>query len=653
MTTFEVILNCLDKDELLEVERLSCNTTEARWLGARATHGIKRGKYYFEAAIIGTGQCRFGWSSIASHLQLGKDAQGFGYISSGGKYTNNSEKEYGCKLENNSVVGCYLNREDYTIHFSLNGVQQGPCFDIPSNLSSTALFPAVAMKSAGGAVFNFGNIDFKYPPLEGFKGLCAAGVDDIVAWSPADAVPIARPQGQSQKQQGKSGGGKGKGKGKPDQAPESEKSAISVVVAGSERQKNDSISRFRQCDHLLRRTDPVNTSIIDGNLSLHLATLKLGDFLRTGTIRDDDDRVVSALEALHDLIADYTSPSKVFDVSNFEIYIKLQIEHWNNIRPHCTSVLALIKQVLTIFPHLSTEVTEEAAKADATQTLKRFLNERILAARTRIIEICDEMIHEGDVVLTFGSSPLLRQILLAVAARKRFSVVVVDSRPQLEGVATLSALSPRLACVYCSLTGAPAMMRSVTRVILGASSLLSNGAVLAPAGTAMVAAVAKAAGVPVWVVAESMKASDVEQVDAIVSNELGSAEEVVMISTMLAGAAGANASTSSVAGGGAGVKTGGASAGAVAAVKLGSAVGGSWSGDKADRPTHVIAQTKLRYRGPLAIRGQSSGTLAEAADKERVQVINLRYDLTPSRNIDIVVTEFGSAPPASIGLSTA
>lgn len=104
----------------------------------------------------------------------------------------------------------------------------------------------------------------------------------------------------------------------------------------------------------------------------------------------------------------------------------------------------------------------------------------------------------------------------------------MDTRPLNEGLQTLAALSPYVRCVHTPLTGAAATMREATRVILGtpvtvssisatdfvfihlqylvvmkdltrfplpnttsgASALLSNGSMLAPAGTAMVAAVA-------------------------------------------------------------------------------------------------------------------------------------------------------------------
>ena len=59
-------------------------------------------------------------------------------------------------------------------------------------------------------------------------------------------------------------------------------------------------------------------------------------------------------------------------------------------------------------------------------------------------------------------------------------------------------------------------------VLLGASGVLANGAVLAPAGTATVAALAKTRDVDVWVAAESFKLSERVHLDSVVYNEMGS-----------------------------------------------------------------------------------------------------------------------------------
>lgn len=55
---------------------------------------------------------------------------------------------------------------------------------------------------------------------------------------------------------------------------------------------------------------------------------------------------------------------------------------------------------------------------------------------------------------------------------------VVDSRPLNDGLLTLEELSPCISCVYTTLSGANAALRDATKVILSASALLSNGAMV-------------------------------------------------------------------------------------------------------------------------------------------------------------------------------
>ncbi|KAI5340602.1 hypothetical protein L3X38_019876 [Prunus dulcis] len=72
-------------------------------------------------------------------------------------------------------------------------------------------------------------------------------------------------------------------------------------------------------------------------------------------------------------------------------------------------------------------------------------------------------------------------------------------------------------------------MHEVTRVFLGASSVLSNGTVYSRVGTACVAMVAHAFRVPVLVCCEAYKFHERVQLDSICSNELGDPDAISKI----------------------------------------------------------------------------------------------------------------------------
>ena len=138
-------------------------------------------------------------------------------------------------------------------------------------------------------------------------------------------------------------------------------------------------------------------------------------------------------------------------------------------------------------------------------------------------------IRDGDVVLTHAASATVLQALLAAwAAGRRFRVVVVDSRPRLEGKATLAALlRAGVSCTYSHAGASPYLMRGVTLVLLGAAAVLSNGCVLSRVGTAAVAMVAWAHGVPVLVCAQTCKLHERTQLDSVTFNELGDPDALV------------------------------------------------------------------------------------------------------------------------------
>ena len=70
------------------------------------------------------------------------------------------------------------------------------------------------------------------------------------------------------------------------------------------------------------------------------------------------------------------------------------------------------------------------------------------------------------------------------------------------------------------LHAAAAELARASLVVVGADAVFSNGSVLARAGTFAVAALARAANVPVLVACEAYKFHDRVQLDAVAANEL-------------------------------------------------------------------------------------------------------------------------------------
>jgi translation initiation factor eIF-2B subunit delta len=111
---------------------------------------------------------------------------------------------------------------------------------------------------------------------------------------------------------------------------------------------------------------------------------------------------------------------------------------------------------------------------------------------------------------------------LCVQQGTRFEVLCVDSRPSNAAEAFCKCLlKAGVPCSYMALNAVPHAMPSVTKVLLGASAVKSNGAVIARAGSAIVAMAAARAHKSVLVCAQSIKFHDDVQLDSITENERG------------------------------------------------------------------------------------------------------------------------------------
>ena len=126
------------------------------------------------------------------------------------------------------------------------------------------------------------------------------------------------------------------------------------------------------------------------------------------------------------------------------------------------------------------------------------------------------------------SSVVEKVLLRAHEDGKQISVIVVDSRPLLEGKQLLSVLTAaNIPCTYLLLPALGSIIAEVSTVFLGAHSIHSNGAVFSRAGTALVAMMAKQHSVPVVVCCETYKYSDGVQLDSFTKNELGTPESIL------------------------------------------------------------------------------------------------------------------------------
>ncbi|KAK9272239.1 hypothetical protein L1049_002610 [Liquidambar formosana] len=256
---------------------------------------------------------------------------------------------------------------------------------------------------------------------------------------------------------------------------------------------------------------------------MHPAVYKVGLQYLAGDISGGNARCIAMLQAFQEAIKDYSTPPEKALVRDLTARISSFVSFFSECRPLSISMGNAIRFLKSRIAKLPLTLSESEAKGILQSDIDRFISEKIILADKVIVRHAVTKIRDGDVLLTYGSSSAVEMILVhAHELGKQFRVVIVDSRPKLEGQLLLRRLVGKgISCSYTHINAVSYIMHEVTRVFLGASSVLSNGTVYSRVGTACVAMVAHAFRVPVLVCCEAYKFHERVQLDSICSNELG------------------------------------------------------------------------------------------------------------------------------------
>ena len=283
--------------------------------------------------------------------------------------------------------------------------------------------------------------------------------------------------------------------------------------------------------HLPQYEKETSLSLKVGFLSSDIPApiLRLGLQLTSGDITGSNARCVAMLSAFEAVIRTFkVEPNRVLRDDLLQ-RLKPWVRFLSDCRPLSASMGNAIRFLKMKIAKLSPQEDEEGARRIVCDEIQGFIRGRITLADEVIVSSCVERISDGECIMTYASSHVVLRVLLeAHRQRKRFSVVVVDSRPKHEGQRLLSALSALgIPCHYTLVSTLSSIVRQVTLVLLGAYAMLSNGACVSRCGTAVVSLVAHRANIPVLVCCETYKFLDRVQLDAICQNELADPDELV------------------------------------------------------------------------------------------------------------------------------
>lgn len=329
---------------------------------------------------------------------------------------------------------------------------------------------------------------------------------------------------------------------------------------------------------------------------LHPAMIKLGLMYQNYKIVGSNSRAIALMQAFREVIADYETPPNTAMSRHLDAHLKPQINYLVSSRPLSVSMGNCIRFLKMEIAAIPPETPEDEAKATLEERICCFVRDRIVAADSVIVELAIQKIKNGDVIMTFGNSSVVRKLLLHahLVEKLQFRVIVVDSRPLHEGRVLLEKLVQfGINCTYVPLRALSFAMKGVSKVFLGAHALLSNGSVMARTGSAIVALMANEVGAPVITLCETYKFSDKVQLDSFVNNELGDADDLVNLDKY----------------------------------------------PSLERTTLCLDQDEDKPTEDL---------MGDWRRKQNLRLLNLMFDVTPSEFITMVITEIGMIPCSSV-----
>ncbi|XP_039301486.1 translation initiation factor eIF-2B subunit delta [Nilaparvata lugens] len=260
--------------------------------------------------------------------------------------------------------------------------------------------------------------------------------------------------------------------------------------------------------------------------NLHPAIIKLGIQYESRIVCGSNARCVALLYALKKMLSDYCTPSKQEFARGVESVVARSLAYLDQCRPASVSMVNAVRHIKRHLTQIPNTLSDLQAKQKLYDVIDTYVREQIDVAGEAISNTVQKKITDGDVILTYGCSSLVRRILTeSHKSGTKFSVIVADGAPWFEGREMLKRLVKEgLTCSYVPISAASFVMREASKVVVGAHALLANGCVVSRAGTSQLALLARSYNVAVLVCCETHKFSERVQTDAFVYNELGGVE---------------------------------------------------------------------------------------------------------------------------------
>ncbi len=229
---------------------------------------------------------------------------------------------------------------------------------------------------------------------------------------------------------------------------------------------------------------------------IHPAVIKMGLKFSQGILDSVNSRTVGLLTALKRFIVDLELDEKVVFAMELGKLITVQINHLVTSRRHTLAMGNAINWLKSNIALLSEKMPHEQAKQTICNAIDYFIDERIVVASGVIVDTALGKIQDGDVILTVSRYNVVENILMKLTSfvqqgNLNIRIIVTDSPPDYNGKRMIQKIaSAGIHCTYAPLSALSYVMQDVTKVLIGASAIAANGAVIAHSGTALVCVLA-------------------------------------------------------------------------------------------------------------------------------------------------------------------
>lgn len=165
------------------------------------------------------------------------------------------------------------------------------------------------------------------------------------------------------------------------------------------------------------------------------------------------------------------------------------------------------------------------------EQIDEFIKEKIIYAQDILINQGLKIFNEKreEVIMIYANQESQTVVDLLKKAHDKgikIRVVVVDSAPEFHGRSMVKRLAKHgIKCQYTLINLATFVINQVSKVILPATYILCNGALVSPMGSSILASLAKQFHIPVVAVCETYKFEDRVNLDQISNNQQGDARK--------------------------------------------------------------------------------------------------------------------------------